>query len=228
MPIAFQENISCFFFFSLQKCCVCLHMIASNCFFNTVILTIYKSWSIKQQKSGLQNDQGYFLLSHQVAQKVFFSRIELLKWKKNNNAEVHTFWSSYCVPHYSKSLWKDRYGIMLPSSATEKLLRSALEAVNIAYGAQRCYLFRIIRKWTPFVWHIAAVLFFNCWLSLRKPWSLHVHCQKQITECTFSVLVGHDYIYFCINLFILLLELIILEWKLFCLSSLLMPENIRK
>lgn len=56
---------------------------------------------------------------------------------------------SYCVTHYSESAWKDRYGIMLPSSATQKLLRSALEAVNMAYGAQRCYLFRIIRKWTP-------------------------------------------------------------------------------
>lgn len=42
---------------------------------------------------------------------------------------------SYSVFHYCKSLWKDRDGIMLPSSATHKLLLPSSEVVNIAYGA---------------------------------------------------------------------------------------------
>lgn len=46
-----------------------------------------------------------------------------------------SIWMRYSVSHYCKSLWKDRDGIMLPSSATHKLLLPSLEAVNIAYGA---------------------------------------------------------------------------------------------
>lgn len=42
---------------------------------------------------------------------------------------------SNSVSHYSKSMWKDSHGIMLPSSATRKLLPPSLEVVKIANGA---------------------------------------------------------------------------------------------
>lgn len=69
-----------------------------------------------------------------------FSRIEYLNGytlcvqKVIYYALKPMLWLSYCVSHYSKSLWKDRPGIMLPSSVTQKLQLSALKAVNLAYG----------------------------------------------------------------------------------------------
>lgn len=63
------------------------------------------------------------------------------KWKYPFYAEGSTFdfnlsiWMSYSVSHYCKSMWKHRDGIMLPSSATHKLLLPKLDRVNIAYGA---------------------------------------------------------------------------------------------
>lgn len=45
---------------------------------------------------------------------------------------------SSSVSHYCESMRIDRDGIMLPSSATHKLLLPGLEGINIASGAFKC------------------------------------------------------------------------------------------
>jgi len=64
---------------------------------------------------------------------------------------------SYSVSHYCKSSGRDRDGIMLPSSATHKLLLPILKGVNISHVVP---LVRNNNKMNPFTGSSSWILFF--------------------------------------------------------------------